>query len=199
MNNSAKSEFIQNNLEDIHSAAAHKNFLGREFLTWLWFFVESEEGGEFTFQTLEHGKVKAQIALEDRIVLSSKVGMSHDHTIKGGNPSRCQEAATALRNGKGVKELRLSLDLADAGQFSFNLSGDDLSPKGVQLPEARPDHDDSPLEQRLKSTVNLASAIDHLMSKFMRERSGKVWDTERLENIRTWIKTRTQERDGVIH
>lgn len=199
MKNIGYSDFIQNNMEEIHSTATHKSFLGREFLTWLWFFTESEEGGQFEISTEIHGKVTAQIHIDDRIVLSSKVGLSHDLTIKGGNPSQCQEAALALRHGKSVCELRMSIDMGEAGLFSLTLAGDDLSPKSVHLPEVRDDVDASPIEQRLRSTLNLATAIDQLFIKFMDERSSKVWETEKLESIRTWIKTRAQERDGVIH
>lgn len=199
MKNNAFSDFIQNNLEEIHSTSTHKCFLGNEFLTWLWFFAESDAAGQFEMTVAPFGKVTAQVSLEDRIVLTSKVGLSHDHTIKGGNPSRCLEAATALKLGKSVKELNLSIDLGEAGYYSFALKGDDLSPRGIQLPEPRDDIEASPIEQRLQSTLTLSLALETLLAKFMDERSSQVWDTEKLESIRTWIKTRAQGRDGVIH
>ena len=136
-------------------------------------------------------------------MLSSKVGLSHDHAIKGGNPSQCEEAALALRHGKSVRELRLAMDLGDAGLFHMTLTGDDLSPRNVQLPEARDDVEASPIEQRLRSSINLTNSLDHLIEKFMQERSAKHWESDGLTSIRTWIKERTErftkQRDGAVH
>ncbi|MCX6116755.1 MAG: hypothetical protein NT027_04380 [Proteobacteria bacterium] len=192
------SEFIQSNLEEIHSHAVHKSFLGKEFLTWLWFVSESEDCN-FKFKNEEFGPLKCLIQIEDKIVLTSKTGLSFDHSIRGGNPSQCDATAAALRHGKSVKELRLGLDIDGIGHFSFTLVGDDLSPRSLELPEVRDDRDEDPLEQRMYAISALGSALDYLMAKFMDERTGKQWESEKLATIREWIKTRAQGRDGIVH
>lgn len=201
MVNSEFFDFAKQNLESIHSTASHKGFLGREFLTWLWFFSEAEDGS-FEFSTqVQHNKslLKAKLWIDDRIVLTAKVGLSHDHTIKGGNPGQCQEAAIALRHGKNVRELRVAIDVETVGMYTLTLNGDDLNPRAVQLPDQHEDTEGNPIEQRIQFTTTLSRALDHLMAKFMDERAGKLWETQGLENIRTWIKTRAQGRDGSIH
>ena len=193
-----QSEFINNNIDEINSATTHKGFLGREFLTWLWFFAESD-GGQFQLTADGKKNTEAQLWIDDRIALSSKVGSSHEHVIKGGTPGQCQEAALALRHGKSVREMRIALEIADIGLFSLTLNGDDLSPRSVRLPEPQEGVDENPLEQRIRHTTILSKAMDQLLIKFMDERASKVWDTEKLEAIRTWIKTRAPARDDVIH
>lgn len=198
MRNIDQFEFINNHIDEINAAATTKNFLGREFLTWLWFFAESD-GGQFQVQGDSRKKLDAQIWIDDRIALTAKVGQSHEHVIKGGTPGQCQEAALALSHGKSVREMRIALEITDIGMFSLTLNGDDLSPRSVRLPEPREEIDESPLEQRVRLTTTLSSAMDQLLVKFMDERASKVWDTEKLESIRTWIKTRAHVRDDVIH
>jgi hypothetical protein len=184
------SDAASRHVDELISAAAHKSFLGQEFLIWLWHFSESEAEGRFEIVSEVFGKQLAQVWLDDKLKLSSKIGASHDHTIQGGNPSQCEEAALALRQGKSVRELRVGLDLGDAGLFHFTLVSDDLSPRNIILPVAKEDSDVGPLEQRVRSTVELTTALDHLMTHFMNERSGNVWEASKLESIREWIKSR---------
>ena len=198
MKNADQFEFINNNLDEINTAATQKNFLGREFLTWLWFFAESG-GGQFQVTGDGRKKWDAQIWIDDRIALTAKVGQSHEHVIKGGTPGTCQEAALALSHGKSVREMRVALEIEDIGLYSLTLNGDDLSPRGIKLPEPREEVDESPLEQRVRLTTILSSALDQLLVTFMDERASKVWDTEKLTAIRTWIKTRAHVSDDVIH
>lgn len=198
MGNADQFDFINNNIDEINSAATHKGFLGREFLTWLWFFAESD-GGQFQLSGPGKKKSEAQLWIDDRIALSAKVGSSHEHVIKGGTPGSCEEAALALRHGKSVREMRIALEIADVGMFSMTLNGDDLSPRSVLLPEPQEGVDENPIEQRVRHTTILSNALDQLLVKFMGERASKVWETEKLEAIRTWIKTRAPVRDDVIH
>ena len=191
-------EFLHNHLEEIHTTAMHKGFLGREFLTWLWYFADVTEG-VFALELSPGKTVDVQVGIDDRLVLTAKAGQSHEHIIKGGTPSRCDEALLALSHGKSVKEMRLSLDIPEHGLFSLTLSGDDLNPKSVRLPDPRDDIDVLPLEQRLQQTTLVARALDQLMITFMNARAGQAWETDHLKNIRQWIQTRVKSRDEVIH
>ena len=191
-------EFIHNHLEEIHTTATQKGFLGREFLTWLWFFADATPGS-FEFECEPGKKVEVQVGVDDRLVLTAKVGQSHEHIIKGGTPSRCDEALMALSHGKSVKEMRVSLDIGQYGMFSLTLSGDDLNPKGVRLPDHRDDIEASPLEQRIQQTSLLGRVLDQLMVNFMTVRASQQWENDHLKNIRSWIQTRAQLRENIIH
>jgi hypothetical protein len=198
MTNTAFNDFVGAHKEELSTTTSHKAFLGQEFLTWLWFFAETE-AGEFEIKTENRKSIKSRVWLEDRVSLSTKVGLSHDHVIKGGNPSTCQEAGLALRLGKTVQELRIGLELEDLGSYSLVLNAADLSPRSIVLPEPQEDNEESPLEQRLDAISLLSLGLNSLTKKFLSERAEKVWDNNRLESIRTWIKTRSKGRDGVIH
>ena len=188
--------FLEQNLDEIHTQSAHKSFLGREFLTWLWYFAEQDEG-RFEM-TLNDGATKsAQIWLDDRIVLTSKTGRSHEHIIKGGVPSTSDEAAISLKAGKSVKELKVAIEIDGTGLFSATLGGEELAPKGLKLPEPQDSSDQTVLEQRVEYMAVFTSALDTLFGKFMDERTDKLWDTTRINSIRSWIQTRSHDANTV--
>ncbi len=184
--------FPQALTDEIHSQSAHKSFLGREFLTWLWYFTENDEG-RFEFELSSGAMTNAHIWLDDRIVLTSKTGRSHEHIIKGGVPSTSDEAAISLRSGKAVKEIKVGLDIDGKGVFFATLGGDELAPKGLKLPDPQDTSDQTVLEQRLEYVSVFTVALDALFGRFMDERTGKLWDTTSIKSIRNWIQTRNHD------
>lgn len=183
---------LTDHLDEIHNQTTHKNFLGREFLTWLWYFTEMREG-RFDVR-LDDGSAKpAQVWLDDRIVLTSKTGKSHEHIIKGGAPSTSDEAAISLKSGKAVKELKVSLEVEGVGLFQATLGGEELSAKSLKLPEPQDTAEQSTLEQRIEFLSVFTRALDSLFANFMDERTDKLWDTTRINAIRNWIQTRSHE------
>lgn len=187
---------LQDHVDEIHNQSAHKQFLGREFLTWLWYFAETHEG-RFDFEMADGTKKSAQAWIDDRIVLTSKTGKSHEHIIKGGVPSTSDEAAISLQSGKAVKEMRIALEIDGAGLFHATLGGEELSPKSLLLPDPNDNVEASVLEQRIDAVHIFSRALDTLFSKFMDERTDKLWETTRINSIRNWIKTRRHEPNTI--
>jgi recombination associated protein RdgC len=189
--------FIEENLDEIQDQTAHKTFLGREFMTWLWYFAEQNEG-RFELELSDGVKKNAQLWLDDRIVLCSKTGRSHEHIIKGGVPSTSDEAGVSLRSGKAVKELKVAIEVDGLGQYSATLSGDEVTPKGLILPEPSEQSDQTVLEQRIASLTVFNRALDVLFGKFMDDRTSKLWDTAHINSIRNWIQSRNHDA-AIIH
>jgi hypothetical protein len=183
---------LQDHVDEIHNQSTHKHFLGREFLTWLWYYSETNEG-RFDFEPTDGVKKSAQVWIDDRMVLTSKTGKAHEHIIKGGVPSSSDEAAISLQSGKAVKEMRVALEIEGVGLFHATLGGEELSPKSLALPEPNDTTDATVLEQRIDFVNVFSKALDTLFSKFMDERTDKLWETTRINSIRNWIKTRRHE------
>lgn len=192
MANSGKINEAQELRDEIHNQSLHKSFLHREFLTWLWYFAETSEG-RFEFASKTGAKTAAQLWMDDRIVLTAKTGRAHEHIIKGGVPSTSEEAAVALESGKSVKEMRIAMDIEGFGLFQATLGGEDITPKGLLLPEPNQNVEDSVLDQRIDAVDLFSTAMDTLFAKFMDERTDKLWETTRMNSIRNWIKTRRHE------
>jgi hypothetical protein len=149
-----KLKFLQNN----------RSFLGREFLTWLWFALE----------TRNHivdvpGYEPFKLYVDDKLVLSSASGAVREHSLKGGTPASASEAKTALRSGKLVTEGKFILRLGEK-QWTFSMKADDLSVRGLRLPPVTEQEAESYMRSRIVNTETLNDVITHLYKSFLKTR-----------------------------
>jgi hypothetical protein len=135
-------------IERLQELSQSKQFLNKEFLTWLWYFAEQNQGPiEFTPKDLldaPQTKKKSSFYLwiDDKIILESihRGGQKTlQHSIKGGDPSKSPEAGLALLGGKIVKELKLGMRILPWGDFTATLNGTDLNPRSLTLPKPTDD------------------------------------------------------------
>ena len=89
---------------DIVEKINHTQFLGTEFLTWLWYQEEKNQG---KFQ-LEDG-TEIELWFEDKLSLASVAADSQEDIFKGGRPTSSVEARAALKLGKTVKNAKISV------------------------------------------------------------------------------------------
>ena len=197
-------------IEQMASLARTKSFLGREFLTWIWFIAETST--ELLRVTVEDQELEVDLWIDDRLILEGTAAMSHSNLMKGGDPSHSREAAVSLSTGKTVREMKLGLRIKDGGEFSAVLNCEDLNPRSLKLPSP-PTTDDSEqdgssghrergltLEQRLRATSQFASIIDSLFARFLSVRTDASWDKTMLVAMRGWIKQRQGKLDsGTLH
>jgi hypothetical protein len=194
---------FQEHVDNLASISRAKAFLGKEFLTWLWYVSEKSKSLDGVA-----GKYEVDIWVDDRLVLESSSGKSHVNSLKGGEPSQSREAAIGLSLGKTVKELKLGVNVRGVGEYtavlnSDGFSTDGLAPKSVKLPtfddtaDGDRDDEDSPtVTLRLKQTQIFVKVLDGLFAKFMDERSSDKWENDSLAKIKSWIKTRREASGG---
>ena len=117
---SLSTEKTQNRVENLSTSLETHRYLAREFLTWLWYLIETEEA-PYRFnkvrQEFETADSDLELWIDDRIVLENPSSKAHENVIRGGNPSESIEASAALLSGKTVKEMKLGLRLSDIGEF----------------------------------------------------------------------------------
>lgn len=194
-------------IEQLTNLAKAKAFLGREFLTWLWYTAETTR--ERLVLSIPGGKKDLEVNLwvDDRLVLEGTASMTHSNVMKGGDPSHSREAAASLATGKTVREMKLGLSVKGGGEFSANLSCDDLNPRGLKLPVPdRADGDSErgaavmPLGERLRATESFLTVLDGLFLHFLDQRVDPTWDTTALVAMREWIKKRQGDKESdTIH
>ena len=119
------------------------SFIGREFLTWLWFVTE--KGGP-TIQIDGVGAVV--VTFTKRLQLSSLGAMREDSTVVSEAPSLADEARTALKTGKKVAKASLMLDL-DERHFELTVDATTFAFTGVKLPTVLKDDEAIRLADRL--------------------------------------------------
>ena len=191
-----------NHLDRLLTVCKSKSFLGREFLTWLWF---QSEKVEIPFKTNTPAGKEASFDLwvDDRVVLESSGSKAHTHTLKGGDPSQSIEAAAALKSGKTVSEIKIGISVEGYGDYTCVLNYQDLSPRSIQLPEVTEEEDllqnVSPVAVRLELTRCLLNALDCLFVHFLEQRVGEKWEAGKVEDIRSWIREKDAEDFSKLH
>jgi recombination associated protein RdgC len=194
-------------IEQLTSLTKAKAFLGREFLTWLWFTAETTR--DLLVLQVDGQSLEVDLWVDDRLVLEGTAAMSHRNVMKGGNPSHSREAAASLTTGKTVREMKLGLRIKDAGEYTAVLSCDDLNPRSLKLPA--PETVDGteggaqaaralPLAERLQATTMFAGVLDALFACFLAQRVGTAWETSVLSDMREWIRQRQSKHEsGSLH
>lgn len=164
-----------------------KAFLGREFLTWLW-FKSDQTGGIIQIP----GKKPIQALFLDRMTLDlSDVETPQTVSIKG-EYSELREGLAALREGKKIEEARISLK-ADENEFTMVLKGTWFSFGSFKTPPILPpDERDSEMEaegnflEKISLVEEGMNIVDELFEYFVKLRISEAWDTVEVPAIRKW-------------
>lgn len=159
-------------------------FLGNDFLTWLWFFIEQDEGNV----RLEGGK-EAQVHLGERMVLTLP-GVGKERVVCTTQANALHEARTALRQGKLVDEIQLFLMVGD-NEYLLTLDSGLWAVKGLKSPKQmrdfKEDDEDSFFLEKMFFLEEVTNALNTLYARFLAERLASEWDVVRLPEIKTWV------------
>lgn len=157
-------------------------FLGREFLTWLWFASETNNG---FIAVPDLGNIRVEFG--QRLTLESAGNVREGSTVSADAPSQTEEARTALRVGKKVARARLLLDLGER-HFEVGLDAETLTYSGVKLPALMAGDDAMKTEERLRLLDEIEAIVDGLYMTFVNlRRDESQWEPVR-EALRTWVQ-----------
>jgi hypothetical protein len=167
-----------------------KAFLGREFLTWLW-FKSDRTGGRIE---LPGGKAIEVLFLDKMLLDLSETDTAQSVTVKG-EQSELREGMAALKEGKKIEEARVSIRSTE-NDFTMVLKGTWFSFGALRtpptLPTAEADQDES-AEGAFLEKVSLVEeamdSVDALFGYFLKMRISPEWETAELPEIRRWIAT----------
>ncbi|MCE9591323.1 MAG: hypothetical protein K8S99_12455 [Planctomycetes bacterium] len=165
-----------------------KDFLGNEFLIWLWHRLETQEG------VVEAPKPVGEIAvvIDKALDMDCAWGVLGKQTLRADGPTRLVEAGDALATGKWPR--KAGLILANAGvegtQHELALQADRWVVSAASIPEsAEAQTPRDFLEHRLESIRALAQTLDAMYGVFVQARVGSGWATQR-KTIREWVQKR---------
>jgi hypothetical protein len=189
-------EQTEDHVDYLSRISEAKGFLGREFLTWLWFIAETGDSKVVLKDAQDNEDLELDIWVDDRLVLENSSSTEMQESVmKGGDPSQTDEAAAALRSGKTVKEMRIGVNVTGVGEYSAILNSVDLSPRSLKLPEPDSsenitDSDETRTMQRMQFTDTFLTVLDGLFSMYMKDRIDDDWKKKGHSKISSWIKTR---------
>jgi hypothetical protein len=171
---------------DISTAYHRYRFLGDEFLTWIWFTLETNQN----FFTSADADCAA-LEIGNRIVLENRKTKSVERITIKGDDAGLEEGRLSLRKGALVTEMALVFKTGEY-QWQFNLKGESLSinnlkTPGPTLPQG-PEQMDVFLLERFEFINKIIIFIENLYSSFIRVRISSQWESKQLPSIRKWIK-----------
>ena len=158
-----------------------KDFLGNEFLLWLWHHIETRGG---TIKTDEANDVA--IVIDRSLELDCAYGQTGKDSLRGDGPTRMPEARDALRSGKLPR--RAGFLLENGGhQFQFTLAAESLALSSAILPDVEEAEDARVLfEERIGMLRDLSQSLDALFHTFLKLRTTS-WESQ-VTAIRNWIQ-----------
>jgi recombination associated protein RdgC len=166
-----------------------KAFLGREFLTWLWYKSE-QTGGRIQIS----GSRTIETIFLDRMTLDLTDSDSPQTVAIKGEHSELREGLAALREGKKIEEARISIRGGD-NDFSFILKGTWFAFGSFKTPPVLPvseqDVEEGP-EARFLEKISLIEEgmelVDALFESFLEIRTSPAWESEELPELRRWVE-----------
>jgi len=165
------------------------SFLGREFLTWLWFKSEERDGA-----VMIPGTGDVQVILARRLILASGDGEYSESVICQGLHANLREGKAAIREGKKIKEARIKLGVG-TDQWELTLKADRFQFQSLKLPagmamneEEEEEEKEGRILERISLTETALKTIDQLFALFLAKRLAAQWSSEEIPRMKKWIQ-----------
>ncbi|MFT7624480.1 MAG: hypothetical protein ACI9WU_003668 [Myxococcota bacterium] len=159
------------------------SFLGKEFLTWLWFKSDVQEG----LVGIPDGGPAAEIWFCDSIQLSGSGEGAERVTMRAEDPSLSPECRVALRHGKKVEKGKVRI-VRGQREWTLSITGESLAVSSVKIPALLTREADEKLIERLSLLDQLDSMITALFGGFIELRlSAEEWPAERTA-MQAWVQ-----------
>jgi hypothetical protein len=171
---------------DMLQAMEATRFLGEEFLTWLWFQMERQDG-VFTLA----GGERVEVFFEDQLTLEARLSEAELNRLSGGSPTESEEAKEALRRGKRVSKAKVKV--VSAGKaWELTWTAQTLGIGGVKMPAVLGEQDDDRFYERMALVEELEGVLMGLYGLFLRVRlDAPSWARE-VDAMRRWVAERTR-------
>lgn len=170
---------------DVSVSYNRYKFLGYEYLTWLWFVVDRQQG-EIATAT---GNA-AILNLGNRIVLENKKKDSVESITIKGDEAGLEEGMLAMRKGAVVTELNLLLRTGDQ-DWRFTVKGESLHLVGFKCPKVGAVESQEDLEGAVLEKLYLFDqairTMDKIFRMFIGVRVSEDWNRKVVPGMKKWI------------
>ncbi|MFO0881238.1 MAG: hypothetical protein U0840_28275 [Gemmataceae bacterium] len=164
-----------------------RDFLGNEFLLWLWFYLENEDDTV----KLQDGS-EATIMLASNLVLECPRAVTGRETITHEAPTRLPEAKRAIQAGKLPRKVGLIVVRHDA-QYELTLTAETMAVTGARMPAPEESEDRARLDERVTQLRHLVETLDLIYDVFGSRRASDDWSRE-LARMQKWLSR--EDRNG---
>jgi hypothetical protein len=157
-----------------------RDFLGNEFLLWLWYVLERDEGEI----RLADDSV-ATVLLSRTLTLECPRGQTGHETISSEGPTRLPESRRAVRAGKLPRKMGMTVVRQDS-QYDLSLHAETLAVGSARLPPPEEEQARPRQEARIDQVRHLIETLELLYDAFAKVRCSEQWSKE-LGKIQKWL------------
>jgi len=158
--------------------------LGREFLAWLWFKTETEEG---LFDLGEAGK--AELWFDGRMTLQLESDLGLETITCAGDQLHMREARFALSEKKDITQAKVRLTIGD-NLWNFIIDSTWMNYKSFKTPKVMQDKEDDPegiFYEKIFLMEEAINAIDIIFSSFIKLLISPEWGNKEHPALAKWI------------
>ncbi|WP_319406669.1 hypothetical protein [uncultured Desulfosarcina sp.] len=171
---------------DVSVSYNRYKFIGNEFLTWLWFTIDTDQP---FFQTVD--ETITSLYLGNRIVLENNINDTIELITIKGDDAGLEEGLLSLRKGAVVIEMNLSYKTENQ-DWKFTLKGESLSFSSLKVPETGPVETKDDIEGMVLEKAYLyekaINLVNRLFNIFLKLRSTVEWNKQTVPKIKKWIE-----------
>jgi hypothetical protein len=167
---------------------ASRDFVGNEFLLWLWFHTETVSD---TVKLSDGSEVTVMLART--LTLECPRAQTGHETISHEGPSQLPEARRAIQAGKMPRKVGLTL-VRHGVQYEFTLHAETLGIGSARLPASEEEEERARLEHRATQIRDLIETLDLLFDAFGQVRFSSEWSKE-LAKMQKWLKRAEKDRE----
>ena len=159
---------------------------GRDFLTWLWYMSEAN-----------NGKIRLPDRSDIGVMVEGPLTFMHEGTgaysavLKKGLPENSAEAKTCLMGGKKLKEAKITFYFDEDRQWRFSMEADKFVFRCMKLPSGEGKMDAvSRFQERISSLEQWRDAFLGIYTNFLETRTDRASWKATTKNIQDWIQSR---------
>ncbi|MEQ9453914.1 MAG: hypothetical protein RLN76_04890 [Phycisphaeraceae bacterium] len=168
-----------------------RDFLGDEWLLWLWHRFESAQGA-IDLAKRPGDKVdqpQGFVAITKALDMECAWGLAGKQMLRVDTPTRLGEAGEALRKGKWPRKAGLLVSDGES-HWEMTMNAEMMSVSSTLLPEIEDVEDErGRINKRFELILDLAAWIDRAYAGFITERLDDGWSRKRSA-LRQWIESR---------
>ena len=171
---------------DVAVAYNRYRFLGNEFLTWIWFVIETDPS---FFKVCDDNF--NQLDIGNRIVIENRQNGNVETVRITGDEVGLEEGLVALQKGGVVTEMNLRY-MSGSHLWQFNIKGESLSIGGLKPPETigakTTDEIEASVLERMYLYEKVIDFIFAVFENFIRLRLSEQWKSIVMPGIFNWIR-----------
>jgi hypothetical protein len=165
----------------------NRDFLGNEFLLWLWYVLDQESDSIALAD-----KSEVTVMMTRSLTLECPRGQTGKESIQSDAPTRLPEARRAIQAGKLPRKTGLILVRHDQ-QYELTLQGESLAISGAKLPLPEGESDRARLDERVSQIRHFLETVDLVYDAFGSHRFSNKWSVE-LAEIQKWLGREERKR-----